>query len=215
MCEVIYVLFFCSNIYAMPLRSLSWRQRMPIIISVAMVSLSIYSLTSVNGENAVGLVRIFRFHHCASHLKQIHMLATQKISAPLSRALMVALVIIYLTHLLASIFYYVVRSQVEFQENSQPTWVTSINGNYNLGEAEWYKVYIYSEKNLYFTTQTIFTVGKYMGIASRIMMDIVGAVGSFIVFASYCRSSLYNLCTLPSRFLLFTCKYGKKLIVYL
>ncbi len=188
MCEIIYVLFFCSNIYAMPLRSLSWRQRMAIIISVAMVSLSIYSLTSVNGENAVGLVRIFRFHHCASHLKHVHMLATQKISAPLSRALMVALVIVYLTHLLASIFYYVVRSQIEFQENSQPTWVTSINGNYNLGEAEWYKVYIYS---LYFTTQTIFTVGygdcvpvtlREKNIAS--VFTLVGAIVFALIIAT-------------------------------
>ena len=84
------------------------------------------------------------------------MLVTQNISAPLSRALMVALVIVYLTHLLASIFYYVVRSQVEFQENLQPTWGSSINGDHNSGKAEWYKNYIYS---LYFTTQTIFTVG--------------------------------------------------------
>ena len=156
MCEVIYVLFFCSTIYALPLRSLSWRRRIPMIISVAIVALSVYSLTSVNGESAVGLVRIFRFYHCASHLKHVHMLVTQNISAPLSRALMVALVIVYLTHLLASIFYYVVRSQVEFQENLQPTWGSSINGDHNSGKAEWYKNYIYS---LYFTTQTIFTVG--------------------------------------------------------
>ena len=59
-CEVIYVLFFCSTIYALPPRSLSWRQRIPMIISVAMVSLSIYSC-SVNGENAVGFVRILDF----------------------------------------------------------------------------------------------------------------------------------------------------------
>ena len=74
-----------------------------------------------------------RFGHCMKHLNRFSKMLTRNISAPVSRAIMVTILILYLSHFLACSFYYIVRLQREFQAESKLTWANFINYD-NTGE---------------------------------------------------------------------------------
>ena len=105
-----------------------------IAIYVMVIGASVFGLGNSNGENYLGFLRIIRFGHCMKHLNRFSKMLTRNISAPVSRAIMVTILILYLSHFYCS-FYYIVRLQREFQAESKLTWANFINYD-NTGELD-------------------------------------------------------------------------------
>ena len=211
---LLFILIYCESLWCGKIAIMTWDLcknfsssllKTHLICTVSTI-MSLYSLALNEKPSIWGFCTFARTIVLGKPFRHVQQCFKKQFTASLLRPLNGVVIILYLNHLLCCLFLYVVETQ---DKNDRSTWniysMSELKGTNFTARPSWDEKYL---KALYFTTQTIFTVGygdcSPVTIAEKQIASVYTVIGSIIFgFIIACISSTvkhYNISSSQARY---------------